>query len=71
MSFEGTRGGKLLYLGEYRQAVEVLTKAIELEPADAAIYVNRGAAYAALAQYGLAIADYDQAIELDPDNMTA
>ena len=71
MSFERARGGKLVYLGEYRQAVEVLTQAIELEPDDADIYINRGAAYAALAEYELAIADYDQAIELEPDNVTA
>ena len=71
MSSERVRGGELLYLGEYRRAVQVLTKAIELEPDDADIYINRGAAYAALAEYESAIADYNKAIELDPDNATA
>ncbi len=30
-------------------------------------YNNRGAAYAVLGQYQLAIEDYDKAIQLDPD----
>lgn len=54
-----------MYLGEYRRAVQVLTKAIELESDNAEIYINRGAAYAALADYESVIADYDKAIELD------
>ena len=34
-------------------------------------YNNRGAAYAVLGQYQLAIEDYDKAIQLDPEDAMA
>jgi tetratricopeptide (TPR) repeat protein len=43
------------------------TQAIELRPAHAIYYANRAAAHIRLEEYGSAIADATQAIEVDPD----
>ena len=40
--------------------------AIKLEPDDAHVYSNRGAAKADLGQYSAAVSDYDKAIQLKP-----
>ncbi|MBM4432468.1 MAG: tetratricopeptide repeat protein [Chloroflexi bacterium] len=62
------RGCELLDEGEYDEAIDEFTKAIELDPAYADAYSNRGWAYAITEQYDRAIADYNRAIELDPQN---
>ena len=49
-----------------RRALELLDKAIELDPGFAMAYNNRGSAYAILKQYDIAIQDFDKAIELNP-----
>jgi Flp pilus assembly protein TadD len=53
--------------GEHDKAIEVYTKAIELDPNDAEAYNNRGLEYHNKGQYDSAIGDYTKAIELDPN----
>jgi tetratricopeptide (TPR) repeat protein len=49
-------------------AVEHFSRAIELKPAYAAAYWNRGQVFVRSAQYELAIEDFDWALEQEPDN---
>ena len=60
------RGNKLIYAGNYSEAVDEYSKAIELNPNYALAYLNRGAAYQDLKQYSYAIRDYTRAIEINP-----
>ncbi|NOX57061.1 MAG: tetratricopeptide repeat protein [Planctomycetes bacterium] len=53
-------------LGDYRKAMEDYTRALELEPS-AHMLTRRGWAYLLRANE-LALADFDQAIQLNPDN---
>ena len=53
--------------GEYKEAIEFFTKAIELAPKSAPTYRRRGAAHASLDNYDQAIQDFTKAIELRPD----
>ena len=53
--------------GDYYGAISDYTKAIELNPNDAAAYHNRGWSKNKLKDYNGAIADYNKAIELDPN----
>lgn len=57
--------------GKYTKALELLNKAIELDPNYAKVYSNRGNAYICLKQYTKAIQDYNRAIELDPNDAIA
>ena len=58
-------------LGQYENAIDNYTKAIQLDPDYAKAYLNRGNAYDDLDQYQRAIQDYDKVIQLDPDDATA
>ena len=49
-----------------QEALEALSKGIELDPTDPEAYTNRGRAYSGLGNYQQAIKEYDTAIELDP-----
>ena len=53
-------------LGDKRGAIEDLNKSIQLDPDNAAAYVNRGVAKYTLGDYRGAIEDYNKAIQLDP-----
>ncbi len=53
-------------LGEYVSAIDDYTKAIEFEKNDADLYNSRGVAYYNTDNLDKALADYDQAIKLDP-----
>ena len=55
-------------LGDYGQAIELLSKAIELSPDFSSSYNNRGTAYSRIGDFGRAIQDYDKAISLNPDS---
>jgi len=50
-----------------KKAIELLNKAIKLDPDYAGAYKGRGDAHWDLKQYDKAIQDYDKAIGLDPD----
>ena len=72
-----SRGVEAVQRGQYSDAIENLTKAIELKPDYAEVYYDRGLAYHSLVYYSLdylskgeyaqAIQDYTKAIELKPD----
>ena len=57
--------------GEHQKAIANYTRAINLEPQNAKIWVNRGTAYRTLRQFEKAIRDLDKAIRLDPQNAKA
>ena len=61
------KGNFLMMLDQMDEAIEVYSRAIELNPNHAASYSNRGAAYCGRDEFDLAIADYNKAIELDPE----
>ncbi len=60
-----------LGMGEYEKAIRECQQALEIDPAYAAAYYDRGLAYASLQQYEAAIADFDQVIALDPQHADA
>ncbi len=57
--------------GNYQEAIENYTRAIETHSNDAFLYNNRGLAYYGLKEYKKAISDYSKAIELRPDYAVA
>ena len=59
------RGAEALQRGQYSEAIEDFTKAIELEP-DADAYYIRGLAYGRQREYDRAIEDFTKATELNP-----
>lgn len=65
------RGVSLDESGNYNEAMEAFTNAIELDPKLARAYVARGVAYANLGNNQQAIKDFDRAIELDPKDEKA
>lgn len=52
---------------DFQGAVDLFSKAIEINPLDAEPYANRGNALRSLKQLDAAVASYDQAIALKPD----
>ena len=69
--YYGIKGFIYYELGEKVKALELFSKAIELNPEDAAAYYNRGNSYAELKQYEKAIEDYSRAIALNPEDAAA
>ncbi len=62
-----SRGMTLAYLNRYKEALNDLDSAIELEPKDADTYYERGRLHSVLKSYTEAINDFDYAIKLDFD----
>jgi DnaJ homolog subfamily C member 8 len=61
-------GNALLAEGKYREAVEMYSRAIELDPDNAVYYSNRSAAYLALGdERGSALRDAEKCIALKPE----
>ena len=60
------RGAEALQRGQYSEAIEDFTKAIELEP-DADTYYIRGRAYGRQREYDRAIQDFTKTTELNPE----
>lgn len=56
---------------DYVSAIADLTHACELAPAESGYFYERGAVYWENRQADLALADFDQAIKLKPDNLEA
>lgn len=67
----GLHGRILQMQGEFSEAVEACTRAIDLGLEAPLVFVTRGFAYAATDQQELAILDCDAALALDPDNALA
>lgn len=59
--------GTLVSQGNPGLAVDLLGKAIEIDPGHADVHSNRGIAFKNLARYDEAVASYDRAIALKPD----
>ncbi|NJM76181.1 MAG: tetratricopeptide repeat protein [Acaryochloridaceae cyanobacterium RU_4_10] len=55
-------------LGDYREAIQDYTQAIQLNSHDADAYVGRGNVRSDLGDYRGAIQDYTQAIQLNPNH---
>ena len=62
-----SRGVEAIQRGQYSDAIENLTKAIELKPDYAEVYYARGSAYGGQDENYRAIQDLTKAIELKPD----
>jgi len=62
----GGRGRVYADIGNHKQAIGDLEKAIEIKPRYAEAYNNRGFSYNALGNYKQAIEDYNKAIEIKP-----
>jgi len=61
-----SRGAAYKDLGNYQQAIEDLSRAIEIKPGYIDAYNNRGIAYKDLGNYSQAIEDLNRAIEMKP-----
>lgn len=59
-------GNKEVAAGNYDQAVELYTQAINLNPNNPIYYCNRAAAYSSLSLHDKAIKDAKKALEIDP-----
>ncbi len=65
-------GRRIAYLGRYREAIDVYTRALEQHPDDARLLRHRGHRYLSLRRFDLAIADLQRAarlIEGKPDEV--
>jgi Tfp pilus assembly protein PilF len=57
--------------GQFDQAVDDFTKALEIDPKNAGAYYHRGIGYVNQEQYTWAIDDFTKALEIDPKNAGA
>ena len=60
-------GRRLAYLGNYKEAVDIYTKGIELFPSNARLYRHRGHRYITLPCFDTAIKDLKKAADLIKD----
>lgn len=60
-------GNQLLKEHKYQEAIDSYTKAIELDASNPIFYSNRAQVHIKMENYGLAIADCDAALQVDPD----
>jgi tetratricopeptide (TPR) repeat protein/predicted aspartyl protease len=65
------RGTAMIARRDFAHAIADLTRACELDPANAEYFYQRGAAYGENKQTDLAAADIDRAIEMNPDHIAA
>jgi len=61
-------GSDLMEEGQYEQAIEEFSKAIEIDPESFSAYCLRAEAYYEIEQYDKAVADYTKAIEVYPES---
>lgn len=57
-------GRRVAYLGQYREAIGVFTRGIELHPEDARMYRHRGHRWISVREFDRAIQDFTQAVRL-------
>ncbi|MBN1827814.1 MAG: tetratricopeptide repeat protein [Deltaproteobacteria bacterium] len=67
----GWRGLAWAGKGSYDKALEDLSQAIEKNPADGTLWLNRGSALRKKKDYGKAIEDYTAALARNPDSYAA
>jgi tetratricopeptide (TPR) repeat protein/predicted aspartyl protease len=65
------RGAAFAARRDYAHALEDLTRACELAPAEPEYFYERGRAYLGNRQPAMAVADFDQVIRLKPDHVPA
>jgi tetratricopeptide (TPR) repeat protein len=68
---ERFKGNEYMKAKEYEEAVKCYSKAIDMNPGEAANYSNRAMAYLRLKVYSKVVKDADKAIEIDPDYVKA
>jgi len=61
-----SQGNQALQQGQYKEAIELYTKAIALEPSEPVYFSNRAAAYAALKRWREALDDSQEVVTLKP-----
>ena len=61
-------GGSLMTTGTYEEAIKTYTNLIDLDKKSAAAYSSRALCYRNLGDYEKSLADYDQAILVEPSN---
>ena len=62
---------RLMNENEFERAVNLYREITFIEPDDAVAYTNMGSAYGALGYTALARESYEDALDIEPDNMTA
>ncbi|CAG8522981.1 11639_t:CDS:2, partial [Scutellospora calospora] len=60
-------GNKAFSAKEYEEAIELFSKAIDLDPSNHVLYSNRSASYASLKKYDKALEDASKTVELKSD----
>ncbi len=60
------KGDEYYQNGKYEEAISILSKAIELNPANALLYYARGNTYIKAELFDKAISDFSKAIEINP-----
>ncbi|KAG0243905.1 putative stress-induced protein STI1 [Mortierella sp. GBAus27b] len=61
------QGNKAFLAKDYSNAIDLFSKAIELDPSNHVLYSNRSACYASLKEYAKALEDGEKTVELKPD----
>ena len=62
-----THGNQKMVSGQYQEAVNYYSKAIELDSSNAIYFANRAAAHTHLKSYKCAMADCEKSLQLDPN----
>ncbi|KAF9438615.1 Hsp90 cochaperone [Entomortierella beljakovae] len=61
------QGNKAFLAKDYTNAIDLFSKAIELDPSNHVLYSNRSACFASLKDYEKALVDGEKTVELKPD----
>lgn len=61
------QGNKAFQAGQFEEAIQHFTAAIDLDPSNHVLYSNRSASHASLSQYDEALTDAEQVVALKPD----
>ncbi|RKO90553.1 hypothetical protein BDK51DRAFT_17541, partial [Blyttiomyces helicus] len=62
-----TQGNAAFSSGDFKTAIELFSKAIELDPSNHVLYSNRSASYASLKEYQKAADDAEKTVQIKPD----
>jgi len=71
LSYLFKRSGYHLMKGDFDQAIQAYTNALEKNPRDTASLLGRAMAYLNIAEIDLAQTDFEALLQLDPENVTA
>lgn len=62
-----TQGNLLFSSGNFEEAIDIFTLAIDSDPSNAVLYSNRSAAYASLKQWDAAVSDAEKVVDMRSD----